>query len=70
MNGKCEIHGNQTQPVFYGTQQCVKVWKDLVEQYFNYYPETKSVTDWHEDPYIYPWLSSSGGIKIAYCYFA
>jgi len=41
MNGKCEIHRNQ--PVFYGTQQCVKVWKYLVERYFNYYPETKSV---------------------------
>jgi hypothetical protein len=25
----------------------------LVEWYFNYYPETKSVTDGHEDPYIY-----------------
>jgi hypothetical protein len=45
MNGKCEIHRNQTQPVFYGTQQCVKVWKDLVERYLKYYPETKSVTD-------------------------
>ena len=45
MNGKCEIHRNQIQPVFYGTQQCVKVWKDLVERYFKYYPETKSVTD-------------------------
>jgi len=64
MNGKCEIHGNQTWPVFYGTQQCVKVWKDLVERYFNYYPETKSVTDeqtnGHEDPYIPPTLVERG----------
>jgi hypothetical protein len=36
-------------PVLYGTQQCVKVWKDLVERYFNYYPETKSVTDGRQD---------------------
>ena len=26
--------------------------KDLVERYFNYYPETKSLMDGHEDPYI------------------
>jgi hypothetical protein len=26
MNGKCEIHHNRIWPVFYGTQQCVKVW--------------------------------------------
>ena len=45
MNGKCEIQRNQTWPVFYGTQQCVKVSKDLVEWFFNYYLETKSVMD-------------------------
>ena len=52
MNGKYEIHRSQT----YSTQQCVKDWKDLVERYFHYYPQTKSVmdgqTDGHEDPYI------------------
>ena len=32
------------------------VWKfeDLIERYFKYYPETKSVMDEHEDPYIPP----------------
>jgi hypothetical protein len=30
MNDKSEIHRNQTWPVFYGTQQCVKIGKDLV----------------------------------------
>jgi hypothetical protein len=35
MNGKCEIHHNQTCPVFYGIQHCVKVWKDLVERTLN-----------------------------------
>ena len=61
MNGKCEISRNQTLPVFYGTQQCVK---DLVERYFNYYPETKSATDGRTRGSLYtPRLSSSGGIK-------
>jgi len=36
----------------------------LVERYFNYYPETKSVTDertnGHEDPYIPPTLVERG----------
>ena len=40
MNGKCEIHRNRTEPVFNGPQHCVKVWKNLVEQYFNYHSET------------------------------
>jgi hypothetical protein len=40
MNGKCEIHHNQTWPVFYGIQHCVKVWKDLVKWYFKYHSET------------------------------
>jgi hypothetical protein len=60
MNGIYEIHRNQTWPVFYVTQHCVKVWKDLVERYFNYYPETKSVPDGHEDPYIPPTLVDRG----------
>ena len=38
--------------------------KSLVERYFNYYPETKSVIDgWtngHEDPYIPPTLVERG----------
>ena len=63
MNGKCEIHRNQTQPVFYGTQQCMKVWKDLVERYFNHYPETKSVTDGRTWRSLYTPDSLSGGIK-------
>jgi hypothetical protein len=42
----------------------MKVWKDLVERYFNYYPETKSMTDGRTDELtsmipIYPRLSSS-----------
>jgi hypothetical protein len=31
MNDKSEIHRNQIYPVFYGTQQCVKVWKKLAD---------------------------------------
>jgi hypothetical protein len=66
MNGKCEIHRNRTWPVFNGPQHCVKVWKDLVERYFNYYPETKNVTDGRMDMRIpiYRRLSSSGGIPM------
>ena len=50
------------------TQQCVKVWKYLVERYFNYYPETKRVTyEGRTDTRIpiYPRLSSNWGMKTA-----
>lgn len=36
------------------------VREDLVEWYFNYFPEAKSVTDRHEDPYIPPTLVKRG----------
>jgi hypothetical protein len=60
----------QTWPVFYGTQPCVKVWKDLVERYFNYYPETKSVTNRHEEtlytPNSYWWSCQQSLFKLSF----
>jgi hypothetical protein len=57
MNGKCEIHRNQIWPVFYGTQQCVKVKSGtlIIIRKLKVWR-----TNGHEDPYIPPTLVERG----------